>query len=267
MTDTTIKLVAIDLDGTLLTSHHQVSPRTIEVIRRAADSGIHIVIATGRPRWSGYAFADQLGLKTPGVYLQGLTVYDKEGNLVHEQYMDPEIVRKVVDFCDARRYTVMLYNRDRSFAKERNPLTDRMMQYGESLPQFVETLADIPSQVIINKTVIVSENHADQIRHELAAELNGSATVFLSQANLVETLPLGASKGNGVRMVIEDLGIPVAQTMAIGDGENDIEMLQYVGLGVAMANATPHLKQVAKHITLSNDEDGVAAAIEQFALK
>ena len=92
------------------------------------------------------------------------------------------------------------------------------------------------------------------------------AEVFTSQAHLLEALPPGSSKGAGLKWLLDDLGLDPAQVMAIGDGDNDIEMLQLVGLGVAMANATDALKQVADYVVNSNEADGVAEAIERFIL-
>lgn len=262
-----IRLVAIDLDGTLLNSQHLISPRTERVLREAMAAGITIVIATGRPRLTSAAVMRQLGLKTPGVFLQGLTVYDGEGNLLHEQQMDVETAQRVADFAEQHGYTVMVYNSRAILTRERNWLTDQMQKYHEPLPEIVGSLSTLPGRVPISKFVFVAEpERLPEIRARLTAHIDGRAAIIQSQAWLLEALPPGTSKGGGLRWLLDHLGVDPAAVMAIGDGENDIEMIELAGIGVAVANATDHLKQVADVVVASNDADGVAEAIERFVL-
>ncbi len=260
------QLIAIDLDGTLLDSQHRLTERTKAAVWRAATHGLHVVIATGRPRFSGYTYAEQLGLKTPGVYLQGLTVYDGEGNLLHEVTIQPETARRILQHAQDHDLAVMVYNHQRKVtARHLAERTKLLAHYGEPTPDYVDDLLSLPDSMTISKMVFVeSLATSDAVRHALQAHIGDLASVFLSQPDFVEALPPNASKGAGVAWLINHLGVPPEAVLALGDGENDIEMVQMAGLGVAMGNATPHLKAVADHITLSNDEDGVAAAIERF---
>lgn len=262
-----VKLIAIDLDGTLLDSNHQLPARNREAIQRAVDAGIHVVIATGRPRWSGYSFAQELNLQTPGVYLQGLNIHAPDGTLLHERLMEPETARRVLEYALANGLSVMAYNRERVITRESNILTAQMQKYGETVPHFEPDMLSVPGRHPISKFVFVDDPaRAEEIRRGLIGVVRESASVFLSQPNLIEVLPPGASKGGGLKMVLDDMGILAANVLAIGDGENDIEMIELAGIGVAMGNATPHLKAVADYITGTNDEAGVAQAIERFAL-
>ncbi len=261
-----IELIAIDLDGTLLDSQHRLSPRTKAAVWRAAEAGRHVVIATGRPRFSGYTYAEQLGLKTPGVYLQGLTVYDGDGNLLHEITMQPETARRILQHTLDHDLAVMVYNHQRKVTARRlAERTKLLAHYGEPTPDYVDDLLALPDQMPISKMVFVERvETADAVRHALQAAVGDSARVFLSQPDFVEALPPDSSKGAGLAWLADYLGVPAERVLAIGDGENDIEMVQWAGIGVAMGNATPHLKAVADFVTSSNDEDGVAYAIERF---
>ncbi|MBO9309078.1 MAG: HAD family phosphatase [Chloroflexi bacterium] len=260
------QLIAIDLDGTLLDSQHRLTPRTKAAVWRAAEAGLHVVIATGRPRFSGYTYAEQLGLKTPGVYLQGLAVYDGDGTLLHQITMQPETARRILRYALDHDLAVMVYNHQRKVtARHLSERTKLLTRYGEPMPDYVDDLLSLPDQMPISKLIFLERvETADAVRRALQAAVGDAANVFLSQPDFVEALPPNASKGAGLAWLIAHLGVPAERVLAIGDGENDIEMLQLAGFGVAMANAAPRLKAVADFVTRSNDEDGVAYAIERF---
>lgn len=258
----------MDLDGTLLNSEHTISPRTEATLRRAMHQGIHVVIATGRPRYTSQAIIDRLGLTTPGVFLQGLTVYDGTGALLHESLMDPAIAQIVADFSDRTGYTTLVYNSQTILTRKRDALTAIMQQYHEQAPDEIGPLAALPGAVPISKFVFIAPpERIGAIREELKPFVNGSASLLQSTPWLLEALPPGSSKGAGLRWLLDYMGIHPGHVLAIGDGENDLEMIELAGIGVAVGNATEHLKDAANAIVGTNDEDGVAEAVKRFVLE
>ncbi|CAI5948605.1 unnamed protein product, partial [Closterium sp. NIES-64] len=151
--------------------------------------------------------------------------------------------------------------------EERDEHTDRLIPYGEPIPEAVGPLEDLIGITSIHKLILMADDDTlAALRPRLDAELGGRGSLITSVPGMLEVLPVGASKATGLATVLDMMGLHPQQVMAAGDGENDIEMLQMVGLGVAMANAGPSVKAVADHVSSSNDHDGLAAAVERFAL-
>lgn len=264
-----IRLIAIDLDGTLLDPDHRMSARNAQAIRAAVAQGVQVVIATGKTQNSAYEILAELGLKTPGVYVQGLNVYDPDWNLIHEQTLSPDVVDVLAELADAEKLTIVAYNRSRILVRERDFHTDRLLRYGETDIHAVGSLKGIG--VPINKAMYIGKPAVIRpLRGRLTPILTGRAMLVQSVSNeieeTIEILPFNTSKGHGLMWLLNHMGVDPKHVMALGDGENDVEMLQFVGWGVAMANANPHLKAVANALTASNTEDGVAQAIERYVL-
>lgn len=264
---TPIQLIAIDLDGTLLNSQLTITPRTARAIRRAMEAGIPATIATGRPYLTSARYVRELGLTAPGVFLQGLAIHNADGSIRHEQVMEPETARRILAYAQEHRRTALAYNSGSIYARERNAMTDTLFRYNEPVPEIVAALSDLPDRVPVSKVVfLLDPSEIPALRADLSQIVNGTASLFTSQAHMLECIPPGTSKGAGLARLLQDEGIDPARVLAIGDGENDIEMLQLAGISVAMGNAKDHIKAAAQHVTATNDEDGVAEAVERFAL-
>jgi Cof subfamily protein (haloacid dehalogenase superfamily) len=262
-----IKLIATDLDGTLLNSKHELTPYTEQVLRKVMDRGVHVVLATGKSRNSAIKLIERLGLTTPGVYLQGLAVYGGDGTITHQQTLDEHILRRVIDFAEEHDQTLIAYSGLRILCRNENEFTSRLQLVHEPLPELISPFSGILGSVPINKMYFTCRREdMPALREKLKTLINGTATVVQSTHEIVEILPLGMSKGAGLKLLIEDMNVAPENVMALGDGDNDIEMIQLAGIGVAMANAMPRVKEVADYITASNDEDGVAQAIERYVL-
>jgi Cof subfamily protein (haloacid dehalogenase superfamily) len=264
-----IKLVALDLDGTLLNTDHQLTTRTIQTIKAVQQSGTPVVLATGRPYVTSHIYHQALGLNTPGVYMQGLNIIDAAGGVLHERHLDDALTALVGDFSVKHGLTAMAYNPQHIFTRQRNHLTLQLQTYYESKHiELGEEFAQVGQKAYISKFIFIEPDREkmDRLRTDLSTLMQGRASVFTSQPEFLELLPLGASKGDGVAWLLRYLDIATDHLLAIGDGENDLEMIKLAGFGIAMANGNSKLKALAKHITLSNDEDGVAVALEKFIL-
>lgn len=267
----TIQLIAIDLDGTLLNSQHQMTERTEKALRAAVAQGIHIVLATGKTRTAAGKIITTLGLTSPGIFLQGLAVYNGDGTLRHQTHLDAGIARQVITFAEDRGFTVLAYNGTNVYARKHSPDIDVIVSYDEREPEYVGALQNLVNTTPINKLLAMDMKDRKRVaalRWQLKMQLDRAAD--LTQAaipEMLEIIPPGASKGTALKTLLKEMQIPAENVLALGDGENDIEMLQLAGVGVAMGNAQKIVKDVADHITATNDADGAAEAIEKFALK
>ena len=267
MTTSNIQLIALDLDGTLLDSNGRISSRNETAIKKALALGIQVIIATGKTRWSAEAAIAQLGLQSPGVFTQGLTIYDGDGVLLHETTLPQETAVSILTYLEEKQIPHLAYCSDQLRTPYHHSYSVMLhTKYHEPLPVVVGPLQDGLSQFHINKLLISDETNNDATRAELDALFGAQATVTQAVKEYIEVLPLGTSKGMGLRWLLQALDVPETAVMAVGDGENDIEMLQLAGIGVAMGNAHDHVKRVADGIVASNNESGVAEAIERFAL-
>jgi Cof subfamily protein (haloacid dehalogenase superfamily) len=263
-----IQLIVTDIDGTLLNSHHELSPRNAQALRAAITQGVGVILATGRPRTAKTVeLIHTLELTTPGIFLQGGMICDAEGNILHQTAMDTDAALGLVRLGEMAGYTTMLYCGLDILIKEHNVHTLKLQSYSESPYQAV---GDLQAQITpgrVNKVIFLDEpENIPGIRAHLSQHLNGSTKLVQTLPMAIEVLPNTVSKGAALTWLLDDLGISPEEVMALGDAENDIEMLQVAGLGVAVANAMPATLAAADQVTASNDEDGVALAVEQFVL-
>jgi Cof subfamily protein (haloacid dehalogenase superfamily) len=265
-----IKLIAIDLDGTLLNSDHKMTEGNQTALKAAMAQGVKVVLATGKTRHSATTLIERLGLDTPGIYVQGLVISYPDGTERHLGTLDPAFLRRLVTFVEERGFIPMMYSGRRLIARhETIEAAELTQQYDEPLPEFVGPLQNMLDDLPINK-VMFAGNGAKAItalRWQLAQMLDGKGRLVQALPEALELLPIGASKGTALRLLLKDLGIEPGEVLAIGDGENDIEMIQMAGVGVAMGNASEKLKAVANAIVTDNDHDGVAEAVYQFVIK
>ncbi|WP_077336714.1 sugar-phosphatase [Vibrio ruber] len=265
------KLIGLDMDGTLLNSQKQISPRTQAAIQAAKDRGVRIVLSSGRPIEGMRAYLEQLGLNREHDY-----VVHYNGSFV-ENVLTGEIIRQQVVSADdvktigrtARELNVNTH----AFSQKLGLITPKSTKYtrleaeinGIDIHEIdFETLADDHPMI---KAMIVDEpEKLAQAYQNLPAAIIERFTIVQSAPYFLEFLNPQSNKGFGIQAVAERLGIPAALVMCIGDAENDHHMLEYAGLGIAMGNAMPQTKAIADDITASNDEDGVAQAIEKYVL-
>jgi Cof subfamily protein (haloacid dehalogenase superfamily) len=264
-----ITTIATDLDGTLLTSNHEISPRTERALRQAMARGVQVILATGKTAGSRERPVRQLGLTTPGVYSQGLVLLNGDGSVRERRDLDPDIARTTIQYAEACGCNIVVVAEGgaRVLSNRASTLTAFMVAHHEPEPELINPLSTIADTTPITKLLIEAEpGRIPDIRAALHAHLNGAATLVQSMPQLLEILPPGASKGDGLRRLLAGEGIDPRHVLALGDAENDIEMLQLAGIGVAMGNAPQDVKDAADYVTASNDEDGVALAVERFVL-
>lgn len=266
-----IKLIVIDVDHTLLNNKSEVSERNAKAIKTAIAKGVKVMLATGKNYGSCKHIIQELGIDTPGIFTQGLTIHEPSGAVRHEKTLDPNIARRVITFAEDRGYAVVGYAQGRLLSRSSNPYIEELhTKWKEVKPEYIGPLQNVLGSIQFNKFIVMSAGDprkAKAIRWQLNTQLNGNIRLMTAGIpHMLEVLPPNTSKGHALKSLLKELRIKPEQVIAIGDGENDIEMLEAVGISVAVANADPKLKQVANELTASNDDDGVAKIIEKYIL-
>jgi len=267
-----IKLVAIDIDGTLLNSNHEITPRVKDALQQANLQGIFIVLCTGRPLPGVAQQLDELGLYGENDY-----VITYNGSLVQATKSQKIISRYTLsyeDFLDiemqARKIGVHLHTVDDTTIYTANRNIGKYTIVEASLvnmPLKYRTVDEMGPDLNIIKMMMIDEPEIlDPAIQQLPAYFSEKYTTVKSTPFYYEIMNKKACKGNALAKLADHLGVDQAETMAIGDNENDLSMIEFAGIGVAMDNATKNIKKAANIQTASNDQDGVAAVIEKFIL-
>ena len=276
-----IKLVALDLDGTLFDNSSRISKRNLSAIRSITDKGIHVVISTGRP-FEGIPF-DQI--KGTGINYaitaNGSGIYEiSTGKCLYENAMDEELVTPILNFLLTRDIHMDAFIGGKGYTPIQCVETAQKLTVPSSIKNYIITtrtrLDNIlqfihENQLKVQKMTLNFYPAADgtlidreTVRKFLVS--NPSITTVCGGYNNLEFTRADANKGVGLRKLAEILGVNPDATMAIGDTENDLAIIEAAGIGVAMGNATDAVKARADYVTTTNTKDGVAAAIEHFIL-
>ena len=276
-----IKLVALVLDGTLFDNSSRISKRNLTAIRSITDKGIHVVISTGRP-FEGIPF-DQI--KGTGINYaitaNGSGIYEiSTGKCLYENAMDEELVTPILNFLLTRDIHMDAFIGGKGYTPIQCVETAQKLTVPSSIKNYIITtrtrLDNIlqfihENQLKVQKMTLNFYPAADgtlidreTVRKFLVS--NPSITTVCGGYNNLEFTRADANKGVGLRKLAEILGVNPDATMAIGDTENDLAIIEAAGIGVAMGNATDAVKARADYVTTTNTKDGVAAAIEHFIL-
>jgi len=262
-----IKLVAIDMDDTLLDKTLNVSSRTCEAIRKAQEQGVIVTIATGRMFSSAVPFAQELNIQAPIItYNGGMVRYPLSKEMVFHQPINPTVAGKVVELFRQHGWYLQSYMNDELYVVER---CEKAKSYEELAGiTAVAVGADFYTmQHEPTKMLTIAEPHEIQaIQRIVNQEFAGELFTATSKAHYLELTHPSVNKGHALALLAEKLGIRCEEVMAIGDSNNDYHMVEYAGFGVAMGNASDRLKGIAQAVTGHNDAHGVAEAIEKYVL-
>ncbi len=260
-----VRLVVSDIDGTLLRSDGSLSEATKREIRRVMDAGVHFGIASGRPTHGIREVIEDLGLSVPVIGSNGAVVEDvNTGEVIHSTEMQHHILARLRELI--REYEVHGIYFDTSEGWVRHlGRSEAELVGGQGLDFDREAvlIGELDEHAVVYKVVVHGEE-PELERIEQAIEALGEVQVTSSWRGNREIIVAGADKANAARLLASHLGVEREQVMAIGDNRNDLELLTWAGLGVAMGNAIPELQQVADWVTATNDEDGVARALARF---
>jgi Cof subfamily protein (haloacid dehalogenase superfamily) len=263
-----IRLLAIDLDGTLVNDRLEMDPRDIAAVKAATAAGVTVVLATGRMFKSSLRYAQPLGLKGPIINYQGAVVREiASGDVWYRCELTVPMQQRVLAFAEPRDWHVNAYVDEMVFTARARPEADLYARVAMVPYEVVGPLSKWVSRDS-TKMVLVDLDPADVPARiaELTAWMGDVARVTRSLDWFVEVVNPRVSKSAALAMVADRLGIARAEVCAIGDNLNDQDMVSWAGLGVAMGNAPEALKGVAKYVTATIGEAGVAQVIERFVI-
>ena len=263
---TEVKLIAIDLDETLLRTDLTISKRAKSAIFSACRKGISVTLATGRMFAAALPFAQELKLNLPLITYQGALVKYADGRLVYHKPLSQQIARELVGFILPYGYHLNVYMNDELYMDKDSPEGRRYITTSKVPVHLEENLVDNitvdPSKLLI----IAEEERLDALASDVRNAFGDIVNITKSSRYFLEIGHPEATKGLALSSLADSLGISADEVMAIGDSWNDLDMIAYAGFSVAMENAVPEIKKIARYVTRKNDDDGVAEAIERWAL-
>lgn len=263
-------LIALDLDGTLLTGEQEISARTKQMVLQAMADGHIVVIATGRPHRASIYYYQELGLNTPMVNFNGALIHhpkDRNWHALHNP-MPVKTAYRIVDACyELNVNNVLAEVIDDVYLDQYDEKIIDIFQKTKNDPPYKignikNKLKDDPTSLLIHP----KENHI----HELRSHLNDYHAEVIEHRkwgapwNIIEIVKKGMNKAVGLEKIAYYFGIPKERIIAFGDEDNDLEMIDYAGVGVAMGNAIEELKSIAKYVTHTNEEDGIGVFLENY---
>jgi Cof subfamily protein (haloacid dehalogenase superfamily) len=263
------KILAMDLDDTLLRSDLSISCRTRNAIKQVVRMGVTVVLASGRIHAAMDRYSRLLGLHEKPGYLicnnGALILETHTGSIVHEAKLDKETILAVCDMADAEGFALQMYDNDIMYVSRLNEYSS-LDQKTTGLRQVaVENFRDMAIDGCY-KLIIPGDpeliKHAETI---IRTYLGQSLTLFTSRPYFLELMPKNTDKGTALAKVAGILNVAQGEAIAIGDSMNDEAMIRWAGIGVAMANGDERVKSIADLVTdYTNDEDGVAEVIEKY---
>lgn len=267
------KLIAIDMDGTLLNDHHEVPENVKSALHQAKKQGIKVVLCSGRPIGGMRSYIKQLSLDEDGDYAiayNGAFVQNTYSNeVVAELSLKHDDLQNLYDHSLELNTPMHFFDVNGLYTPNADISEYSVLEsYLNKIPLGYRQVSDVPKDISIPKIMYI--NKPEKLTHTIQAlpeSLKDQYNIVQSSPYFLEFVHPSASKGNAVSKLAELLGIKQEEVMCIGDNGNDISMIEYAGCGVAMGNAIPEVKAVADFETLSNNEGGVAYAIEKVALK
>lgn len=265
------KLIAVDLDGTLLNSKKEMTPRTRYALLEAQARGKKIIIASGRHPLGVYPIADDLMLSRYGGYIMsfngGRIIDCQTGMTVAGRLFPREYLGDITSVLKDSNITLITFDDSKIYADSK--VNDYTFIEKDILKTEMVTVSDFVGAVKFDicKLLLAGEpDELDRYQEILRKRYDGLLEIYKSAPYFLELMPLGVSKGSMLHELLTGLGVSRDELLAFGDNYNDLTMIGYAGTGVAMGNAERELKRISNFICESNDEDGVAKFIEQNVL-
>ncbi|CAM3327521.1 Cof-type HAD-IIB family hydrolase [Vagococcus fessus] len=258
------KLIVVDLDGTTLNSNGVISEENKLSLRKAAEQGIEIAIATGRTFESARDFMNEIGINGHVVTLNGSGVRHIEANKpLYLSYIEPEVVSHMMSVDGVNRVNSYFNTGEKSYVIVREREIYDSFPFNPALHE-INSLDDLGSD-ISNLSKLLFSTSDSELLEEINQGLKKLALeVVYPDKWCLEVTAEGVSKASALAILADELGITQQEIAAIGDSENDLEMIRYAGVGIAMENAMPSVKEAAKYITTHHNEDGVAYAVTKL---
>ncbi|MEJ9305272.1 Cof-type HAD-IIB family hydrolase [Priestia megaterium] len=240
------KLIALDMDGTLLNNQQEISTENREAIAKAQEQGVHVVLSTGRSLLTCREYAQSLQLSSYLITVNGSEIWDESGELVERKLIDASSIEKMWNLTQEHKLNFWAVTTDKVWRDEfpEDIASQEWLKFGYDIPD-------------------------DALREEVLKQIAGISDFEISNSSLtnLEINALGINKAKGIVTVCERLGISMDEVIAMGDSLNDMAMIEAAGCGIAMGNAQEAVKKAADWVTDTNVNNGVAKAISHWVLK
>ena len=266
------KLLGLDLDGTLTNSKKEITAHTLDTLTRAQEQGLKIVLASGRPTYGVAPLANKLQLEKYEGYIlsyNGGEIIDwKTKEMMYKNLLDPTVLPYLYKCAKDNDFAIVTYENE--FVLTEKPDDEYVIK--EALLNVmtikkVDNFLDAVKHPVAKCLIVGEPERLAVLEKEMQETLKDKMGVFRSEPYFLELVPKGIDKARSLEVLLKEIGMTKEEMMAVGDGFNDLSMIRYAGMGVAMANAQTVVRDSADFITLSNDEDGVAHVVEKFILQ
>ena len=260
-----IALVISDIDGTLITSNHEVTESTTATAAKLYERGIALSLASSRPPRSIVPLADALNLRGPFAAFNGALVVRRTGEVLASSVLSPQTIAGVKAIADQFGIGVWLYDELDWWAPWRDAFVDREEHTSGFAPR-IEGYAERITREANKLTVVGKPDLVAQAERLVLTELGNQVSASKSKPRFLDVTSFGIHKGTVVVRLAELLNIPAGRVAVIGDGPNDVEMFKQAGLSIAMGQGVDEVKAAANYVTTSNDDEGWSRGIEQYVL-
>jgi len=263
----TLRLLISDIDGTLVRQDKTLSDGVVAAVKRARDGGLAVSLISARPPSGMMWIAERLRLDQPLGAFNGATIFQPDGTIVSAEHLDPEVAARTLELLDQPGVTPWLFADGVWYAQTlENDNVPRERLAANVEPVIRSDFTDLIERG--DKIVGVSDDHdaLAELETKVAAELSGSATVVRSQPYYLDVTALHGNKGAGVTALAAAYEVPLDQVAVLGDQNNDLAMFKVAAYSVAMGQAPDNVRAAASDVAASNEDDGVADAIDRFIL-
>ena len=263
------KIIFLDLDGTLTNDEKKITPKTKEALIKIQEQGHIVALASGRPTPGMVPVAEELELEKYGGYVMsfngGKIINWKTKETVFENVMDRKYIPELLRYARQNNLGLITYDAKHAIAATRmDKYIALEAMFINKIPAYMTDVVKYvnynPNKCLFTVNPAVSEYHERKIAEKFGNELG----IYRSSDYFIEVVPKGIDKAASIKVLIEKLGIPQKNTIACGDGFNDLSMIRYAGVGIAMENAVDAVKAEADDITASNNDDGIVQVIEKY---
>lgn len=266
----TYKMIVLDLDDTLLRDDHTISDRTKQALMEAQEMGVKVVLASGRPTFAMKHIAEELSLAKYGSFIlsfNGGKILNCRGyEEIFSSTLAPEDVHKLYHISRREGVYIHTYIGDTIVTEEENPYTATEADITGLPINVVGNFVNAVTEPVVKVLMVDASEKLKIVEAKLQAELDGEFSVMRSKPYFLEFTEQGVTKGTSLNHLIQVCGIKREEVIAIGDSYNDLAMIEFAGLGVAMGNAPEDIKEVADFVADTNMKDGVAKVVEEFVL-
>lgn len=262
-----------DMDGTLLNSNDVISEENEKALKKLQNLGAEVIIASGRMDIVLKSFIKQLDLNGYVISCNGGFIrHTKTNKVLYSKAIEKAIVKEITTYCSKNKVNFVLYTSNVLYSSGDNYIAKKYSRYDKKLVEYLQDCNDDKINEIINNVdvfkilLVCGDNEKVVPLQNYFSSFNGISVVS-SVRGLLDIMASDISKGSGLKILAEKLNVNLDNVIAFGDGYNDLEMLQCVGMPIAVSNAEDCVKKAAKYVTKSNDDSGVAYAINNFILK